>query len=177
MGWFRRAKVPRDDAAALREWVAARGATKGGVEAYVEPKTSVSPTTVVLVAGDGEFMRRGVSSPEAAAKFARSVGIPIYDTNRVGLPKRMREYVLRSQNARQEAGQPPRPPVRSARQWDAVETLASIAAMGAPSSQASDDELQALVRAARAKAHPDRNGGDRTAWDAVEEAARALGLR
>ena len=29
---------------------------------------------------------------------------------------------------------------------------------------------------ARARAHPDRNAGDQTGWDAVEEAARVLGL-
>lgn len=163
--------MPRDDAAALRDWVT----THRGVEAYVEPKTSVSPTTVVLVAGDGEFIRRPVSSPQAAANFARSVGIPVYDTNRVGLPKRMREYALRNQNARPQDQS--RPPVRSARQWDAIETLASIAGMEAPGSEASDDDLQVLLRTARSKAHPDRNGGDRLAWDAVEDAARALGLR
>ncbi|MGH8575602.1 MAG: molecular chaperone DnaJ [Gammaproteobacteria bacterium] len=31
-------------------------------------------------------------------------------------------------------------------------------------------------RKARAAAHPDRHGGDRTAWDEVERAARVLGL-
>ena len=31
-------------------------------------------------------------------------------------------------------------------------------------------------RRARANAHPDRNNGDRTRWDAVERAARSLGL-
>lgn len=31
-------------------------------------------------------------------------------------------------------------------------------------------------RRARAKAHPDRNGGDRALWDQVEEAAAVLGL-
>lgn len=32
------------------------------------------------------------------------------------------------------------------------------------------------VRLARASAHPDRNDGDRAAWDAVERAAMSLGL-
>jgi hypothetical protein len=175
MALFRRPKVARDDLVALREWVASRGATKGGIEAYVEPRTSFSPTTMVLVAGDGEFIRRGVGSPDAAAKFARSVGIPIYDTNRVGLPRRMREYAVR-----QQAAQVPTPssqPARNAREWDAITTLAGAAVMPVPGAEVDDDGLRDLLRAARAKAHPDRNGGDRVLWDAVEDAAHVLGLR
>jgi hypothetical protein len=34
----------------------------------------------------------------------------------------------------------------------------------------------ALYRVARSRAHPDRNAGDRSAWDQVEAAGRALGL-
>jgi len=177
MGLFRRPKVARDDLVVLREWVASRGAIKGGVEAYVEPQTSFSPTTMVLVAGDGEFIRRGVGSPNAAGKFARSVGIPIYDTNRVGLPKRMRDYALR-----QQAGQAPgatsgTPSVRTAREWDAIMTLAGVAALPVPPNDVDEDRLRGLLRAARAKAHPDRTGGSRVDWDAVEDAAHVLGLR
>ena len=176
MALFRRRKVARDDLVVLREWVASRGATKGGVEAYVEPQTSFSPTTMVLVAGDGEFIRRGVGSPDAAAKFARSMGIPIYDTNRVGLPQRMRDYALRHQAAKAAPTSGARP-VRTARQWDAITTLAGVAALPVPPTDVDDDRLRGLLRAARAKAHPDRNGGNRLEWDAVEEAAHALGLR
>jgi hypothetical protein len=175
MALFRRRKVARDDLVVLREWVGSRGATKGGVEAYVEPQTSFSPTTMVLVAGDGEFIRRGVGSPDAAAKFARSMGIPIYDTNRVGLPQRMRDYALRRQAA--QAPTSAAATVRTARQWDAIVTLAGLAAMPVPPADIDDDRLRGLLRAARAKAHPDRNGGDRVGWDAVEDAAHALGLR
>jgi len=32
------------------------------------------------------------------------------------------------------------------------------------------------IRLARREAHPDRNGGDRTLWDKVEQAARVLGV-
>lgn len=41
---------------------------------------------------------------------------------------------------------------------------------------ASAAELAGLHRKARAFAHPDRHGGDRTLWDQVEQAARALGV-
>lgn len=34
--------------------------------------------------------------------------------------------------------------------------------------------LDLLVKRARIRAHPDRNGGDRTAWDRIEQAARVL---
>jgi hypothetical protein len=175
MALFRRPKVARDDLVVLREWVNSRGAIKGGVEAYVEPQTSFSPTTIVLVAGDGEFIRRRVGSPDAAAKFARSMGIPIYDTNRVGLPQRMRDYALRKKPAQIPSSSTPRG--RSAREWDAITTLADVSALPVPAGDVDDGHLRGLLRAARAKAHPDRNGGDRSAWDAVEDAARALGLR
>lgn len=36
--------------------------------------------------------------------------------------------------------------------------------------------LRRTFRNARAAAHPDRNGGDRTAWDRLEHAGRVLGL-
>ena len=39
-----------------------------------------------------------------------------------------------------------------------------------------DVSAVAAWRRARAAAHPDRNDGDRTAWDQVEQAARVLGL-
>ena len=176
MALFRRPKVARDDLVVLREWVASRGAIKGGVEAYVEPQTSFSPTTIVLVAGDGEFIRRSVGSPHAAAKFAREVGIPIYDTNRVGLPQRMRDYAVRQQAG---VGGSVRTavPGRSARERDAIQALATAAALPTPPADATGADLQALVRSARAKAHPDRNAGDRALWDAVEDAAHVLGLR
>lgn len=37
--------------------------------------------------------------------------------------------------------------------------------------------LDQLYRRARARAHPDRHGGDRTLWDQVEHAARVLGVQ
>lgn len=177
MAFFRRPKVAPDDLVELQEWVESRGAITGGVEAYVEPQTSFSPTTVVLVAGDGEFIRRGVPSPDAAGKFARSMGIPIYDTNRVGLPQRMRDYALRHQASKAAPTSAARAPVRTAREWDAITSLAGLAALPVPATDIDDDGLRALLRAARAKAHPDRNGGNRVEWDAVENAAHALGLR
>jgi hypothetical protein len=79
----------------LEEWAAARR----GVEAYVEPRTTVTDTTVVLVAHDGEWTRRRIGSLDAAQRFGRKRGIPVYEVAKVGYPKRMREYTQRQKRA------------------------------------------------------------------------------
>jgi hypothetical protein len=169
MALFRRSKVVRDDLEALREWVASRG----GVEAYVEPRTSMSPTTVVLVAGDGEFTRRPIATPHAAAEFARQVGIPVYDTNRFGLPQRMRDYAVRMQGRQQNGTLPVA--LRGVER-EALQTIADAAEQPVPAITEGREELRGMLRSARANAHPDRNDGDRSRWDAVEDAATVLGL-
>jgi hypothetical protein len=83
------------DTSHLEQWAASRH----GVEAYVEPRTTVTETTVVLVAHDGEWTRRRVASPDAARGFARKLGMPIYDAGIVGYPKRMRDYSARKKAA------------------------------------------------------------------------------
>jgi hypothetical protein len=81
----------------LAEWASSRR----GVEGFVEPQTSVTTTTLVLVAGDGEWTRRRVASPKAAFAFGRDHGIPVYDVAAVGYPSRMREWTAK----RKAAGQ------------------------------------------------------------------------
>ena len=73
--------------------------TRSGVEAYLEPRTAVTDTTLVLVAGDGEWTRRRVASPEAAAALASKHGVPLYEAARVGYPQRMREWTARRKAA------------------------------------------------------------------------------
>ncbi|MDN5762833.1 MAG: hypothetical protein L0H41_11005 [Microlunatus sp.] len=70
--------------------------SRRGVEAYVEPRTSVTQTTLLLVAWDGEWTRRVVPSPEWGHKFAESMQIPGYDAAVVGYPQRMRDYNTRN---------------------------------------------------------------------------------
>ena len=70
--------------------------SRRGVEAFVEPKTSVTQTTILLVAFDGEWTRRVVPSPEWAYAFAESMQIPGYDAAVVGYPQRMRDYNSRN---------------------------------------------------------------------------------
>ena len=63
-----------------------------GVEAYLEPKTAIYSTTVLLVADDGEYLRRPVRDRAHAAEFCLGLNIPLYDAARVGYPRRMRDY-------------------------------------------------------------------------------------
>jgi hypothetical protein len=72
----------------LQEWTHARR----GVEAFVEPQTSVTELTVVLVASDGEWTRRRVGGEAGARRLGEQLQIPVYDVQRVGYPQRMRDY-------------------------------------------------------------------------------------
>jgi hypothetical protein len=76
------------DARYLKEWVQ----TRSGIEGFVEPRTAVTDTTMLLVAVDGEWTRRRVPSVEWAHRFANELGIPSYDAAVVGYPDRMREW-------------------------------------------------------------------------------------
>jgi hypothetical protein len=72
----------------LKEWAAARR----GVEGFLEPQTTVSSVTLLLVAHDGEWTRRRVPSVRWAHDFCNRLGIPSYDAAVVGVPSRMREF-------------------------------------------------------------------------------------
>lgn len=95
LGWLRR----RSQRGAVRrhededtEYLERFIATRSGVEAYVEPRTTVTEPTVVLVAEDGEWTRRRVPSPEWVHSFARKHGIASFDAQVAGYPSRMREW-------------------------------------------------------------------------------------
>lgn len=83
----------------LVEWVEVRH----GVEIFVEPRTSVTGSTMLLVAHDGEFTRRPVPGPTDAQSFARAHNLPIYDATVVGYPQRMRDYTRRQTILRKRA--------------------------------------------------------------------------
>ncbi len=78
------------------EYLRAFVTSRVGVEAYVEPRTNVTPTTLMLVATDGEWTRRKVPDERTAGALARELGIPVYDVQRTGYPQRVRDW-----NARQ----------------------------------------------------------------------------
>ena len=87
------------DSDAVKDHLASFVSSRRGVEAFVEPPTNVTATTVVLIAHDGEWTRRAVASRDAAFELPRALGIPVYDVNQTGYPSRMREW-----NSRQRKG-------------------------------------------------------------------------
>lgn len=74
--------------------------SRRGVEGYVEPATNVTTTTLILIAHDGEWIRRAVGSPKAGFRVCREIGIPVYDVNQTGYPSRMREWNRRQKGQR-----------------------------------------------------------------------------
>lgn len=90
---------PAADLAYMRQWIAERS----GVEAFVEPKTTVTDLTVVLVAGDGEWTRRRTGGDAGARRLNERLQIPVYDVQKVGYPQRMRDYDARRRIERERA--------------------------------------------------------------------------
>ena len=66
--------------------------SRRGVEIYLEPRTKLYGTSVLLVADDGEYLRRPVPDAETARRFCAEHGIPMYDAARTGYPRRVRDY-------------------------------------------------------------------------------------
>ena len=81
-------------------------ASRRGVEIYVEPKTTVTESTVVLVATDGEWTRRRISEPRDAADLGARLGIPVYDVHATGYPPRMRAWTAARSGSADKARNP-----------------------------------------------------------------------
>lgn len=98
MAWFRRRRraattagdppARRADLEHLEQFVR----TRKGVEAFIEPRTTVTETTVILIAADGEWTRRRIDGPDEARRFAHRMAMPVYDVRLVGYPRRMRDF-------------------------------------------------------------------------------------
>ncbi|MDX1622029.1 MAG: hypothetical protein R3320_13615, partial [Nitriliruptorales bacterium] len=82
------AKASRISTKELEEFFRSRE----GVEAYLEPKTAIYSTTLLVVAGDGEYLRRPIKDRDHAEDLCTKHGVPLYDAARVGYPRRMRDY-------------------------------------------------------------------------------------
>ena len=98
--------TPRSGGSQELDHLAGWASSRRGVEGFVEPQTSTTATTLVLVAGDGEWTRRRVRSPKDAFSFGADHGIPVYDVAAVGYPARMREWTAR-RKATGQTGVPP----------------------------------------------------------------------
>ncbi len=107
VGWFSRkrgkAATPGHDQvmepatiAHLEEFVA----TRRGVEAFIELPTTMTRATLLLIAYDGEWTRRSVTSVDWARRFAAKHQLPAYDAGVVGYPQRMRDYNARKRSGR-----------------------------------------------------------------------------
>ncbi|MEX0650967.1 MAG: hypothetical protein WD186_02960 [Actinomycetota bacterium] len=77
---------PSEQRAEIIAWLDAHT----GVEAYVEPKTVVSPLSVVFVDADGEWCRFELAEDRFLKEVARERRIKVMDATRVGYPPRMR---------------------------------------------------------------------------------------
>jgi hypothetical protein len=82
----------------LLEFISARR----GVEGFVEPRTTVTDVTLLLVAHNGEWTRRRVPSVQWAHEFCNKNGVPSYDAALVGIPARMREYNRREKERQRQ---------------------------------------------------------------------------
>ena len=92
---------PAADLRYLQQWVAEHT----GVEAFVEPRTTVTDLTVVLVAADGEWTRRRAGGDAGARRLSERLRIPVYDVQKVGYPQRMRDYDARRRAERRRAAE------------------------------------------------------------------------
>ena len=70
-------------------------AERKGIEGFIEPRTSTSPTTLLLVDREGDHLRAPVREPDDAVAFCEQHGIPVYDAQVIGYPQRMRDFEKR----------------------------------------------------------------------------------
>ncbi len=76
--------------------------TRRGVEAYLEPRTNLYAASLLLVADDGEYLRRAIRDPQHAAALCRRLEIPLYEAAKVGYPRRLRDFERGSPSRRVE---------------------------------------------------------------------------
>lgn len=77
------------------------------MEAFIEQPTTMTRTTLLLVASDGEWTRRSVESEAWARRFADDHQLPLYEAAVVGYPQRMRDYNARRRAATRTEPKPP----------------------------------------------------------------------
>jgi hypothetical protein len=109
VSWWRRRQSPvvaggraeqRAEVGRVRDHLEDFVKTRRGVEAFVEPATTVTPPTVLLIATTGEWTRRRVPDPQVVRDLAERLAVPVYDVQLVGYPQRMRDW---NERAKREA--------------------------------------------------------------------------
>lgn len=99
MGFFSRLTNSGDQRARkneTRDHLASFAASRKGCEVYFEEAGGREPSSILMVARDGEWTRRQVPSAKDAAKIATDLGLPFYEVLRTGYPQRMREWSARN---------------------------------------------------------------------------------
>lgn len=97
----RRTEV-RAEISAVREHLEEFVRSRRGVEAFIEPATTVTPPTVLLIATTGEWTRRRVNQ-DIIRDLAERQHVPVYDVQLVGYPQRMRDWNERVKRSAGEA--------------------------------------------------------------------------
>ena len=68
----------------------------------MEPRTTVTDTTMLLVDADGAWTRRRIAGPPTPpASWPARCKIPVYDVQLVGYPQRMRDHDARERILRE----------------------------------------------------------------------------
>ena len=106
MSWWGRRRAPatggraehRAEVGQVRDHLEDFVRTRVGVEAFVEPATTVTPPTVLLIATTGEWTRRRVNE-NLIRDLSDRLSVPVYDVQLVGYPQRMRDWNARVKQA------------------------------------------------------------------------------
>lgn len=98
----RRTATARDDREiddATRQFLKSFSTRHRGVEAWVESATQFNKPSLLLIAHDGEWVRRAVPSEAWAFDFAAKLEIPVYQAGVVPYPQRKRDWDARNQRS------------------------------------------------------------------------------
>ena len=118
MSWWRRSRTPvlggraeqRAETGRAREHLENFVRTRVGVEAFIEPPTTMTPPTVLLIATTGEWTRRRLTDRDIVRDLAERLHVPVYDVQLVGYPQRMRDWNNQVRQAEREAAKRAAPP-------------------------------------------------------------------
>ena len=111
MSWWGRRRAPaaggraeqRAEVGQVRDHLEEFVRTRVGVEAFIEPATTMTPPTVLLIATTGEWTRRRVNQ-NLIHDLADRLSVPVYDVQLVGYPQRMREWNAQAKQREREQG-------------------------------------------------------------------------